>query len=106
MSIQDIKEDIKIIDMKIQRAEQVIQEKKLKVERLQHKRGKLITKLSNKATPAEGLLERFTVNMVLAKGKSGTPSTDPSTSGELKSLSKRRTILSTLSILPSRLVMS
>jgi hypothetical protein len=37
MSIQDIKEDIKNIDMKIQRAEQVIQEKKLKIERLQFK---------------------------------------------------------------------
>jgi hypothetical protein len=84
MSIQDIKEDIKNIDMKIQRAEQVIQEKKLKVERLQHKKGKLLTKLSNKATPAEGLLERFTINMAAAKEKSGNPSTDPSTSGELK----------------------
>ena len=84
MSIQDIKEDIKILDMKIQRAEQVIQEKKLKVERLQHKKGKLLTKLSNKATPAEGLLERFTINMAQAKEKCGHPSSDPSTSGELK----------------------
>jgi hypothetical protein len=84
MSIQDIKEDVKNIDIKIQRAEQVIQEKKLKIERLQHKRGKLLTQLSKKAIPAEGLLERFTTNMALAKEKSGTPSQDPSTSGELK----------------------
>ena len=59
MSLQDIKEDIKILDMKIQRAEQTIQEKRLKIERLQHKKGKLISKINSKAVPAESLLERF-----------------------------------------------
>ncbi|KAH8515615.1 hypothetical protein H0E87_004170 [Populus deltoides] len=82
MSSQDIKEDIKILDMKIQRTEQVIQEKKLKIERLQHKRSKLVSKLNSKSIGAEGLLERFTQTMAQAKEKSGHPSQDPSTSGE------------------------
>ncbi|KAH8515741.1 hypothetical protein H0E87_004257 [Populus deltoides] len=82
MSSQDIKEDIKILDMKIQRTEQVIQEKKLKIERLQHKRSKLVSKLNSKSIGAEGLLERFAQTMAQAKEKSGHPSQDPSTSGE------------------------
>jgi hypothetical protein len=84
MSIQDIKEDVKAIDMKIQRARKVIQEKELKIERLQHKKCKLISQLNNKAVSAEGLLERFTTNMAIAREKSGNLSQDPSTSGELK----------------------
>jgi hypothetical protein len=84
MSTKELIDEVKQIDMKITRAQKVIEEKNLKIERLQNKRSKLISKINNKAQTAENLLERFQLNMAEAKAKSGHPSQDPSTSsGEL-----------------------
>jgi hypothetical protein len=84
MLTKELIDEVKQIDMKITRAQKVIEEKNMKIERLQNKRSKLISKINNKAQTAENLLERFQLNMVEAKAKSGHPLQDPSTSsGEL-----------------------
>jgi len=79
---QHILDDIKVIDQKIQRAEKLIEEKQMKIERLQRKRGKLSEQLKSKTLGPEGLLERFSKSMAEAKEKSLTPSQEPETTPE------------------------
>jgi hypothetical protein len=71
-----------VIDQKIKRAERLIEEKQMKIERLQRKKGKLTEQLKNKTLGPEGLLERFSQKMAEAKDKSRLPSQEPSTSKE------------------------
>jgi len=86
---QHIQDEILVIDQKIKRAEKLIEEKQMKIERLQRKRGKLSTQLKNKTLGPEGLLERFSKSMAEAKEKSRLPSPEPSTTKEdLKDLSQ------------------
>ena len=66
---QVLADEITLIDMKISRAERFIEEKQMKIERLQHKKSKLISQIKNKTLGPEGLLERFTQKMVQAKEK-------------------------------------
>lgn len=79
---QHLLDEIKVIDQKIQRAEKLIEEKQMKIEHLQRKRGKLSEQLKSKSLGAEGLLERFTKSMADAKEKSLTPSQEPETTKE------------------------
>ncbi|KAG6764632.1 hypothetical protein POTOM_032112 [Populus tomentosa] len=82
MSRSDIVEEINEIDCKIAKAEKMVQEKRLKIERLIQKKSKLLSILDTKPLSAEGLLERFVENMAVAKGKSGQSSQTPSTPEE------------------------
>ena len=86
---QHIQDEIHAINMKIQRAERLIEEKNMKIERLQRKKGKLSAQLKSKTLGPEGLLERFSKTMAEAKEKSRPPSPEPSTKPrDLKDLKK------------------
>ena len=86
---QHIQDEIHSINMKIQRAERLIEEKNMKIERLQRKKGKLSAQLKSKTLGPEGLLERFSKTMAEAKEKSRPPSPEPSTKPrDLKDLKK------------------
>ena len=86
---QHLQDEIMVIDQKIKRVEKLIEEKQMKIERLQRKRGKLSEQLNNKTLGPEGLLERFSKSMAEAKEKSRLPSQEPATPKEdLKDLSQ------------------
>ena len=76
---QQLQDEIHAIDMKIKRAERLIEEKTMKIERLQRKKGKLSEQIKSKTLGPEGLLERFSKSMAEAKEKSRPPSPEPST---------------------------
>ncbi|KAG6776222.1 hypothetical protein POTOM_019728 [Populus tomentosa] len=82
MSRSDIVEEINDLDQKISRTRKMIQEKQLKLERLTEKRGKLSHKLESMPLTAEGLLERFSEKMAVAKD-AGQSSQTPSSPEDL-----------------------
>ncbi|KAG6742032.1 hypothetical protein POTOM_055316 [Populus tomentosa] len=82
MSRSDIVEEINDLDIKIAKVQRRIQEKQLKLERLTEKRGKLSLKLDTKPLSAEGLLERFSEKMAVAK-ETGQSSQTPSSPEDL-----------------------
>ncbi|KAG6782137.1 hypothetical protein POTOM_011527 [Populus tomentosa] len=83
MSRSDIIEEINDLDIKIAKTEKRIQEKQLKLERLTEKRSKLASKLDTKPLSVEGLLERFSEKMAIAKEKTGQSSQTPTSSEDL-----------------------
>lgn len=83
MSRTDIVEEINDLDIKIAKTQKKIQEKQLKLERLTEKRGKLSQKLDTIPISAEGLLERFSEKMAVAKEKTGQSSQTPSSPEDL-----------------------
>lgn len=87
MSRSEIVDEINYLDQKIAKVQKRIQEKQLKLERLTEKRSKLLQKLDTKPLSAEGLLERFSEKMAVAK-ETGQSSQTPSSLEDLVSNQK------------------